>query len=129
MGRDRKKLAATVDEYLADTPAPERQALERVREIVLDTAPEASDRIAYRIVVLAHHGDLVGIASQPRHLSLYTMSPGPVTSMAERLEPYKVSRGDDPLHRRRPSSCRPDRRNRPQAARGESRQAEQDLNW
>jgi uncharacterized protein YdhG (YjbR/CyaY superfamily) len=103
MGRDREKLAATVEEYLADTPARERQALERVREIVLDTVPEASERIAYRIVVLAHHGDLVGLASQPRHLSLYTMSPGLVTSMAERLEPYKVSgatiqfTADDPL--------------------------------
>jgi uncharacterized protein YdhG (YjbR/CyaY superfamily) len=96
-------LAATVEEYLADTPARERQALERVRGIVLDTVPEASERIAYRIVVLAHHGDLVGLASQPRHLSLYTMSPGLVTSMAERLEPYKVSgatihfTADDPL--------------------------------
>jgi uncharacterized protein YdhG (YjbR/CyaY superfamily) len=92
-----------VEEYLADTPARERQALERVRGIVLDTVPEASERIAYRIVVLAHHGDLVGLASQPRHLSLYTMSPGLVTSMAERLEPYKVSgatiqfTADDPL--------------------------------
>jgi uncharacterized protein YdhG (YjbR/CyaY superfamily) len=92
-----------VEEYLADTPARERQALERVREIVLDTLPEVFERIAYRIVVLAHHGDLVGLASQPRHLSLYTMSPGLVTSMAERLEPYKVSgatiqfTADDPL--------------------------------
>jgi uncharacterized protein YdhG (YjbR/CyaY superfamily) len=103
MGRDRKNLAATVEEYLTDTPVAERKALERVRKIVLNVVPEATEKIAYRIIVLAHHGDLVGLASQPRHLSLYTMSPGLVASMAERLKPFKVSgatihfTADDPL--------------------------------
>jgi uncharacterized protein YdhG (YjbR/CyaY superfamily) len=103
MGRDRAKLAGSVEEYLADTPEVEREALERVRSLVLDLVPEASERIAYRIVVLAHHGDLIGLAAQPRHLSLYTMSPGLVAAMADRLKPFRVSgatihfTADDPL--------------------------------
>ena len=103
MGRDRESLAGSVREYLDQTSEPERKALERVRALVREVVPEVSERIAYRIIVLAHHGDLVGLASQPRHLSLYTMSPGLVASMADRLKPFKVSgatihfTADDPL--------------------------------
>ncbi len=76
MGRDRAKLAGSVEEYLADTPEVDRKALERVRSQVHELVPDVSERIAYRIIVLAHEGDLIGLAAQPRHLSLYTMSPG-----------------------------------------------------
>jgi len=91
MGRDREKLAGSVEDYLADTPDEERKALERVRSLVHELVPDVSERIAYRIIVLAHHGDLIGLASQPRHLSLYTMNPGLVATMADRLKPFKVS--------------------------------------
>ena len=91
MGRDREKLAGSVEDYLADTPDEERKALERVRSLVHELVPDVSERIAYRIIVLAHHGDLIGLASQPRHLSLYMMNPGLVATMADRLKPFKVS--------------------------------------
>lgn len=91
MGRDRENLAESVEEYLSDTPEAERKALESVRSLVREMVPEVTERIAYRIIVLAHHGDLVGLAAQPRHLSLYTMSPGLVAAMADRLKPFKVS--------------------------------------
>lgn len=103
MGRDREQLAGSVEEYLAKTPEPERKALERVRTLVYELVPDVSERIGYRIIVLAHHGDLIGLAAQPRHLSLYTMSPGLVAAMADRLKPFKVSgatihfTADDPL--------------------------------
>lgn len=103
MGRDRQSLAGSVEEYLAETPEPERKELERVRSLVHEIIPEMSERIAYRIIVLAHRGDLIGLAAQPRHLSLYTMSPGLVAEMADRLKPFKVSgatihfTADDPL--------------------------------
>lgn len=91
MGRDRETLAGSVEEYLTDTPDEERMALERVRSLVHEIIPDVTERIAYRIIVLAHHGDLIGLASQPRHLSLYTMSPGLVAAMTDRLQPFKVS--------------------------------------
>ncbi len=55
------------------------------------TAPDATERIGYKIPVIAQDGDLVGFAAQTRHLSLYTMSPDLVESMKQELAGYKVS--------------------------------------
>ena len=80
-----------MDEYLNGLPDDQREALERVRRIVLEAVPEANEKIAYKIPVIAAHGDLVGFAAQSKHLALYTMSPGLVASMADELASHKVS--------------------------------------
>ncbi len=83
-------MVDTVDEYLAALPDDRREALERVRRVILDAVPEATERISYKIPVFAADGDLVGLAAQARHLALYTMSPDLVTSMGDELAGYKV---------------------------------------
>ena len=90
-------MAETVDEYLAALPADQREALERVRRIILEAVPEATERISYRIPVVAAHGDLVGLAAQAKHLSLYVMSPDLVVSMGEELSCCKLS-GASTIH-------------------------------
>jgi uncharacterized protein YdhG (YjbR/CyaY superfamily) len=84
---------AAVDAYLARLPEAEREALERVRRAVLKVAPEARQRIGYGIVVFATEFDLVGIASQAKHLSFYTMSPPLVRELGDELARFEVSGG------------------------------------
>lgn len=80
-----------MDEYLSRLGDPERETLERAREVVRACAPDATERIGYTIPVFAHHGDLVGFAAQKRHLSFYTMSPGLVSEMRDELASVEVS--------------------------------------
>ena len=82
---------AAVEAYLAELPEAERDALERVRAAVLKVAPDARQRISYGIVVLATETDLVGLASQRKHLSFYTMSPPLVTELKDDLARFEVS--------------------------------------
>lgn len=86
-------MPATVEEYLAGLPDAEREALERVRQIIRASAPEATERISYRMPVFADHGDLVGFAAQATHLSLYTMSPPLVASMRDELRAAGIGIG------------------------------------
>lgn len=82
---------STVDEYLDAVPQPRRSAVEHVRRVIHEVAPEATDRISYGIIVFRLHGDLVGLSAQKHHLSLHTMSPPLVKQMKDRLTGVKVS--------------------------------------
>lgn len=94
---------STVDEYLAGLAEDERSALERVRSLIRAAAPDAEERLLYKIPAYKLAGDLVGFAAQPKHLSFYTMSPDLASSMRDRIAPHKLSGGtihfsaDDPL--------------------------------
>lgn len=81
-----------VDEYLAALPAPERDALERVRRIIRDVYPNADERISYGIAVFRiDDRDVVGIGRQAEHLGLYTMSPVLMNEMRARLDGRDIS--------------------------------------
>jgi uncharacterized protein YdhG (YjbR/CyaY superfamily) len=81
----------SVEDYLARLPADVRDALQYVRELVKAIAPDVAERIAYGVIVFKLKHDLVGMASQKKHCSFYTMNPALVRSMAEGLKGYRVS--------------------------------------
>lgn len=80
-----------VDAYLAAQPDDIRAELERVRGIIKELAPEATERVSYGIPIFRLKKDLVGMSGHPTHCSLHVMSPGLVASMAEDLRGVKVS--------------------------------------
>jgi uncharacterized protein YdhG (YjbR/CyaY superfamily) len=86
-----KKIPTTIDEYLAKLPEDEKNELHRIRNIIQLTVPGIKERIAYTICVFSVKKDLVGLASQRKFLSFYTMSPQLVKKMKEELEEYDVS--------------------------------------
>jgi uncharacterized protein YdhG (YjbR/CyaY superfamily) len=81
----------SIDEYLADLPIAEQQALQKLREIIHSIVPKCKERIAYKICVFSVNKDLVGFASQKHFLSFYTMSPLLVKDMKKELEYFEVS--------------------------------------
>ena len=80
-----------VEAYLAPLPEAERKALERVRNVALKLAPEATQRVSYGVIVLAQGGDLVALGAATNHLSLYTMSSPLVKTMKDELERWDVA--------------------------------------
>jgi len=82
---------STVEQYLLALSPEVRDALQHVRDLVTNTVPGVTGRISYGIIVFRLRRDLVGLASQKKHCSFYTMSPGLVKAMRDELKGYEVS--------------------------------------
>ena len=80
-----------VDAYLAPLPDDVRAALERLRAVIREVAPECTERVSYGIPIFRLNKDLVGISAQKSHCSLHTMSPPLVEAMGEALSGVRVS--------------------------------------
>ena len=94
-----------IDACLEALPDDVRAALERVRGIIRQTAPECTERVSYKIPIFRLRKDLVGMSAQKNHCALHSMSPPLMVAMAEELEGVKVSGAtihftpEDPLSR------------------------------
>jgi uncharacterized protein YdhG (YjbR/CyaY superfamily) len=82
--------AKTVDDYLEGLPAKERAVLEQVREAIRSAAPQAEEKISYRIPMYTHHGHLVGFAAFKDHLSLFVTNSEVPERFAKELGPFRV---------------------------------------
>ena len=65
----------TVDEYIAAADPDRREALQALREVIRDAAPQAREEIRHKMPYYVYHGDLVAFASQKNHFSVYVMGP------------------------------------------------------
>jgi uncharacterized protein YdhG (YjbR/CyaY superfamily) len=94
-----------IDAYLEPLPDDVRSALERLRGIIREAAPEATERVSYGIPIFRLRRDLVGLSAQKDHCSLHSMSPALMAAMAGDLRGVEVSGAtihfmpDDPLPR------------------------------
>jgi len=77
----RTTTPATIDEYIAASPATTRPILNEMRRVICAAAPEAEELISYRIPAFRLHGILVYFAAFRRHIGLY-----PPVSGDEKLE-------------------------------------------
>lgn len=80
-----------IDAYLEALVEDRRVALERLRGIIRETAPDCTERVSYGIPIFRLQKDLVGISAQENHCSLHSMSPTLMEAMAEVLAGFKVS--------------------------------------
>ena len=82
----------TVDEYLADFPAPTRVVLKRVRRTLRKVLPGAEEVISYNIPAYRLNGRVViYFAGWLEHFSLYPISRGLTAALERQLTPYKMS--------------------------------------
>ena len=88
-----RSTARTIDEYVAEFPPRTREALEQVRALVKDTAPEATETISYAIPTFDLKGKhLVHFAGYARHIGFYPVPSG-MEAFKEELAPYKQGKG------------------------------------
>ena len=92
----------TIDDYIAGFPADVQARLRALREVVRRAAPEATERIAYRMPTYWQGGNLVHFAAFDRHIGFYP-TPSGIATFQRRLARYKSARGsvqfphDEPL--------------------------------
>lgn len=94
--------AATIDAYIAGFPAAVQALLSELRSTIRTAAPEATERISYRIPTFHLGGNLVHFAAFDRHIGFY---PGPsgIARFQAELNRYPSAKGsvrfplDEPL--------------------------------
>jgi len=84
-------LAKDIDEYIASVPEEARDSLRQLREIIKQTAPEATEAIYYRIPTFLYDGPLVGFSVSKNHCSLHLMSPPVMAAHQEELKSYDTT--------------------------------------
>lgn len=92
----------TVDAYIAAFPEEVQVKLQALREAVRAAAPEAEERISYRMPTFTLHGNLVHFAAFARHIGFYP-APRGIAAFQQELSRYKGAKGsvqfplDEPL--------------------------------
>jgi uncharacterized protein YdhG (YjbR/CyaY superfamily) len=96
------KACTTIDEYISACPKPVQARLQEIRRIVHKAAPEAQERISYRMPAFTLDGNLVYFAAFANHIGFYPIPSGVEKFKAE-LAKFKTSKGgvqfplDEPL--------------------------------
>ena len=87
-------VAASVDEFLATVPPDKRAALQELRKVIREAAPEAAELINYGVPMFRLNGNnLVSYAAAKDHCSFYVQSPAVMEAHATELTGFRTSKG------------------------------------
>ncbi|MGO4448172.1 iron chaperone [Phyllobacterium sp. TAF24] len=98
-----KTRFSTVEEYLQSLPDKARAVLEKLRETIHETAPEAEELISYQIPAFRFHGMLIYYSAYTQHVSLSFPAFKVFEVFKEEFTPYELSKStvrfrlDEPL--------------------------------
>ena len=88
-----RSSARSIDEYIAEFPAPTQVVLQQIREIIREEAPGAVETISYAIPTFDLNGrHLVHFAGYERHVGFYPTASG-IAAFEDELKPYKRGKG------------------------------------
>lgn len=82
----------TIDEYIAQYPENIQQILQKIRSVIKEAAPEASEKISYQMPTFYLNGNLVHFAAFKSHIGFYPVPTGIEKFQAE-LSQYKRGKG------------------------------------
>ncbi|MEA5021002.1 MAG: DUF1801 domain-containing protein [Gordonibacter sp.] len=81
-----------VDEYIAEQPNEVQPLLQSVRSTIRAAAPDAIEKISWRMPTFWQGENLVHFAAFKKHIGIYPGSEA-MMSFADRLKGYKTSKG------------------------------------
>jgi uncharacterized protein YdhG (YjbR/CyaY superfamily) len=88
----KKSKPATVDEYIAQYPEDVQQILYKIRALIIESAPGATEKISYQMPAYYLNGTLVWIGAHTNHIGLYP-NPSGIDAFKKELASYKQSKG------------------------------------
>lgn len=87
-----KPAPQTIDEYIAAYPPHVQVILEKIRATIREAAPEAQEKISYRLATFTLHGNLVHFGAFKEHIGFYP-TPSGTEQFQEKLAIYKSGKG------------------------------------
>lgn len=92
-----KTAPRNIDEYLARVGAgmgaDKRAVLEKLRQTIRSTAPDAQECISYQLAAFRRDGMLVAFGATTNHCAFYLMSSTTVEAHRDELAGYDTSKG------------------------------------
>jgi uncharacterized protein YdhG (YjbR/CyaY superfamily) len=94
--------AENIDDYIAAFPPKVRTRLTALRRVIRKHAPEATEKISYRIPTFDLNGNLVHFAGYEHHVGFYPGASG-IAKFRDELKAFKSGKGsvqfphDEPL--------------------------------
>lgn len=82
----------SIDDYLAGFPQDVRRTLEKIRSTLRAAAPEAEEKISYRMPTFALKGNLVHFAAFKTHIGFYP-TPSGIERFRDELTRYDCAKG------------------------------------
>ena len=83
---------ASVDDYIATFPAGVQKRLQSIRRAIRKAAPEAEEKISYRIPAFTLGGNLIYFAAFSNHIGVYPGAAAIVAMKAD-LQGYRTAKG------------------------------------
>jgi uncharacterized protein YdhG (YjbR/CyaY superfamily) len=82
-----------IDEYIASFSPEVQSILEKIRSTIAEAAPDAEEKISYRMPTFALMGNLVHFAAFKNHIGLYPPVKGDEKLNVE-IAPYRGEKGN-----------------------------------
>ena len=87
------KQFSTIDEYIKTFPTNTQSILEKMRQTIKESAPEAVEAISYQMPTFKLNGkNLVHFAAFKNHIGFYPIPSG-IEAFKKELSPYKQGKG------------------------------------
>ncbi|ABX41906.1 iron chaperone [Lachnoclostridium phytofermentans] len=81
-----------IDQYILQYPLELQHKLQEIRNIIKEAAPEATEKISWRMPTFYLNGNLVHFALHKAHIGFYPGAEG-VEQFKHKLGDYKYSKG------------------------------------
>ncbi len=88
---------SSIDQYIEGFPEDVRKRLRDIRKTVKEAAPDATEKISYRMPTFFYHGNLVHFAAFAKHIGFYPTPTG-ITGFEAELAKYSGGKGSVRFH-------------------------------
>jgi uncharacterized protein YdhG (YjbR/CyaY superfamily) len=82
----------TIDEYIAGFPGDVQEILQQIRQTIRKAAPDAQEKISYKMPTFTLKGNLVYFAAFKNHIGFYPIPSG-IEEFKEELSAYEQGKG------------------------------------
>lgn len=82
----------SIDEYILQFPHDVQEILNTLRKVIKEAAPDAEEKISWRMPTFALHGNLVHFAAHKNHIGFYP-APSGIDAFKDELSEYKGAKG------------------------------------
>ena len=87
-----KNTVNSIDEYIAKFPEEVQRILIELRAVIKESAPDAEERISYKMPTFALKGNLVHFAAYKNHIGFYP-TPNGIQAFKKELSIYEGAKG------------------------------------
>lgn len=82
----------SIEEYILEFPLDVQEILNKLRQVIKEAAPEAEEKISWKMPTFVLHGNLVHFAAYKNHIGFYP-APSGIDAFEHELSEYKGAKG------------------------------------